>query len=324
MPTRRLPIVLAFLCLVGCASSNAERLSETQKAARRASLYRIKKVLFIAAKDDGKRHVYMMDSNGANVRAITSGVGNEATPAFLPGGKIVFASDRTGRWQIYICRLDGSQVRPLTTSTRHSSYAPTPTRDGSIVFVSDETGNDELYAMNPDGSRVFQITRGGFTNANPVVSEEGLVYYSSARNGRRFLYEIRLDGSEERRLPIPLPQMLLDTPAILPPYIRDPLHTTEVPLTGFVQPEGGPQPRIVFSARDANGDINLYRVQLDGQRLLQLTNSHGYNTDPVVLRDGRILYATNRDGAPNVWIMTPDGSKHANLTKTVGGYAGTR
>ena len=51
-------------------------------------------------------------------------------------GKIVFASNRDGNWEIYVCNADGSGQKNLTNSPAWDVY-PRWTPDGKIIFFSD-------------------------------------------------------------------------------------------------------------------------------------------------------------------------------------------
>ncbi|MBL8796525.1 MAG: PD40 domain-containing protein [Planctomycetia bacterium] len=51
-------------------------------------------------------------------------------------GKIVFASNRDGNWEIYVCNADGSSQKNLTNNAAWDIY-PRWTPDGKIIFFSD-------------------------------------------------------------------------------------------------------------------------------------------------------------------------------------------
>jgi len=54
---------------------------------------------------------------------LTNGPGSNERPSFSPDGKrIVFCSTREGKSQIYVMRVDGSEVEPLTS--QGNNYGP--------------------------------------------------------------------------------------------------------------------------------------------------------------------------------------------------------
>ena len=65
--------------------------------------------------------VYVADADGRNPRRLTDTpvradgeLGNSAAPAWSPDGQyLAFLSDRSGKWEIWIMRADGSQQKPM-------------------------------------------------------------------------------------------------------------------------------------------------------------------------------------------------------------------
>jgi TolB protein len=65
--------------------------------------------------------IYVVDADGSNLTRLTDTpskpngeVGNSVSPAWSPAGDhIAFLTDRTGRWEIWVMRADGSRQRPM-------------------------------------------------------------------------------------------------------------------------------------------------------------------------------------------------------------------
>jgi hypothetical protein len=88
-------------------------------------------------------------------------------PAPLPGGKIIFTSNRNGfippkgytnpTLQLFVMDWDGSNVTPIAPMTIGSALHPTPLADGRVMFSSFETQGLRdsrdwaLWAIWPDG-----------------------------------------------------------------------------------------------------------------------------------------------------------------------------
>lgn len=83
-------------------------------------------------------------------------------PKFSPDGtRIAFASSRDGNFEIYTMRVDGSDLRRLT-SHPGSDNAPTWSPDGrQIAFTSDRSGTNSIYLMSADGGPVTRLATGG-------------------------------------------------------------------------------------------------------------------------------------------------------------------
>ena len=82
------------------------------------------------ANEDEEIEVYVMDSDGSNVRRLTLSPGHDGHPAWSPDGRwIAFSSQRDGRYGIFVMRADGADVRRVTSSERfegHPHWAPEP------------------------------------------------------------------------------------------------------------------------------------------------------------------------------------------------------
>lgn len=68
--------------------------------------------------------LYIADVVTGDIRQLTSGNGSDECPSWSPDGRhLVFQSNRSGRNQIYIMLLDGTEVRQLTTEGKNTSPA---------------------------------------------------------------------------------------------------------------------------------------------------------------------------------------------------------
>jgi Tol biopolymer transport system component len=64
---------------------------------------------------DGNLEIYVMNSNGGNIRRLTDNPAKDEYPTWSPDGQwIAFHSDRDDDFEIYIMRPDGSDLRQLT------------------------------------------------------------------------------------------------------------------------------------------------------------------------------------------------------------------
>jgi len=71
--------------------------------------------------------------------------------------KIIFASDRSGNWDIWMMNPDGTGLQQLTTDPA-DDFQPDLSPDGTkIVFISTRTGRTQPWVMNVDGSNQIQL-----------------------------------------------------------------------------------------------------------------------------------------------------------------------
>jgi Tol biopolymer transport system component len=119
------------------------------------------------------RHLVRRNLADGSVTQLTDGSHYDNFPKWQPhGDRILFTSDRDGRFELYTMRPDGTDVQRLTNvegSSAHSSWSP----DGQwIMFTSGRKGfkdemamsegvpqpYGELFVMRADGSGVRQLT----------------------------------------------------------------------------------------------------------------------------------------------------------------------
>ena len=96
--------------------------------------------------------VWVMDPDGSNMKRLAE---HGLSPSWSPDDKqMAFASNRDGKFQIYVMTSDGSNVRRLTNNKAEES-SPAWAPDGqAIVFVSDRNGEHPgLFLMGADGSQ---------------------------------------------------------------------------------------------------------------------------------------------------------------------------
>jgi Tol biopolymer transport system component len=75
-----------------------------------------------------------------------------------------------------------------------------------------------------------------------------------------------------------------------------------------------PDGRIVYTT-EASGNPDIWLMNADGSRRVQLTSNPGLDISPRVSRDGRyIVFVSDRDGGMRAWRMALDGSGAMRLT----------
>jgi Tol biopolymer transport system component len=109
----------------------------------------------------------------------------ESGPQISPGGsKIIFESTRSGAYEVWMCRSDGSGLNQLT---HFNSVTGTPrwSPDGQqIAFDSRAPGNAEIFIMDSQGGSPRRLTSEPSTEVVPSWSRNGRwIYFASGRTG---------------------------------------------------------------------------------------------------------------------------------------------
>lgn len=118
-----------------------------------------------------------------------------------PIGPVIFASDRSGDYEIYTLDPDTGVITRLTDDPG-ADLEPIWSPDGeTIAFVSDRDGDFELFVMRDDGTEVQQLTNNDAEDRTPRWQPDGayLTYFSDV-NGQWDVFAISADGAIVRQL----------------------------------------------------------------------------------------------------------------------------
>jgi Tol biopolymer transport system component len=124
--------------------------------------------------------------------------------------KIVYESNRSGNFDLYICNADGTDTKNLTNTKDIDELYPKPSPEGTkICFVADEGQGDakvrNVYVMNIDGSGRTKIADNG---REPCWSPDGskIAYtkgefekftYKDAATKGLFIYDLKTSKTRE-------------------------------------------------------------------------------------------------------------------------------
>jgi TolB protein len=144
---------------------------------------------------EGKRELYVIDLNGANLRKLP--VGESWAPAWSSDGdQITFISRIEGTSELYVSSSDGSDIRRLTNND-WAEDSPSWSPDGqSIAFVAVRQSQTDLYLLEIDTKTVRQMTDDEAVESDPTWLPDGSqVEFSSNIAGERDLYLVDADTS---------------------------------------------------------------------------------------------------------------------------------
>jgi TolB protein len=208
------------------------------------------------------------------------------------GRSILFQSNRTGRWQIYVMDADGSHVRALTGGDANNNFPDWSPDNRRIAFVSDRDGDEEVYVMKMDGSELRNVSSDPARDIHPYWSPDGakLLFNSSRGGGKLQIYEVNPDGSELRQL----------------------VTSADEDTCARISPLGD---RIVYLANLSIGQDDIMSCKRDGSDRINLTNDAAADGWPTWVADGRqIVYSSAKSGTFCLYAMDLESKQSRRLT----------
>jgi hypothetical protein len=162
-----------------------------------------------------------------------------------------------------------------------------------ILFVSNRaTGRSQLFLMQSDGSRVTRVSNSSANDSSPAWSpDRARIAFTSDRTGTSGdVYVMRADGS-----------------AIVNVTGRDAVNDHS--------PAWSPDGTAIAFESSRSGNTDIWVMNADGSKPVNLTRSPGYDGQPTWSPDGkRIAFSSGRNGAVDIYVMDADGSNRRRLT----------
>ncbi len=271
----------------------------------------------------------------ANVRQLTFGGENAEAYFSKDGQRLIFQSTREGVAcdQIFSMKLDGSDVRRVSTGKGRTTCGYFYPDGRSIVYASTHLGGEacppkpsfargyvwpiyasyDIFRANADGSGLTPLTSTPGYDAEATIGPDGRIVFTSVRDGDMEIYSMKSDGTDVRR------------------------------LTHRLGPDGGPffsndGSLIVFRGRElaAGRELDDYRALLkdglwrptsleifvmkaDGSDVRQVTRNGAANFAPFFHPDGqRIIFASNQHDPKgrdfDLYLVNVDGTGSERVT----------
>jgi len=269
----------------------------------------------------GNDDIYVMNSNGTNIRQLTSNPfaalflnsGNAAdfAPAWSPNGKqIAFVSGHNNSsityvdTDIFIMDANGQNVTEWKGSRPYAADKyPEWSPDGCcIIFTSSpitasgETGVSNIYlgSKNPGSEAdITNLTLVDAMDSDPSWSPDGTrVAFSSYKDDNWHIYVMNKDGSGMVQI------------------------TFGQGSEAEISPEWSPDGAHIVYTGVLGTRADIYSINVDGSQMVKLTNGPANSYLAAWSPDSRrIAFVSNLEGVENISVMNADGSNVVQLTK---------
>jgi Tol biopolymer transport system component len=130
---------------------------------------------------------------------LISSTRQDHSPQFSPDRKkIVFASDRSGSDELWVCESDGSNPAQLTFFDGPANGTPRWSPDGQqIVFDARPAGNADIYVVSAEGGKPRPLTLEPSHDVMPSWSRDGRwIYFCSNRSGAFQAWKVPAAGGQ--------------------------------------------------------------------------------------------------------------------------------
>ena len=151
-------------------------------------------------------HAHLSAGRMSPPRCIDPSQRSDFFPQISPDGKrIAFSSDRAGRFDIWVSRLDGAGLTNLTAGSGLDGGSPQWSPDGTTIAFDahGETSNYATYTTPAAGGPVHRVTPDGSEAVRPSWSANGKwIYFTSDRTGRREIWRVPAKGGPATQMTV--------------------------------------------------------------------------------------------------------------------------
>lgn len=248
----------------------------------------------------GRRHVWVANPDGTEMLELSRNAGTDsAHPSWSPDGlKIAFASNPTGKYDIFVVNVNGDGLTNLTSGSDFPFDASNPvwSPDGTRIAFS-TVGHP--WIMNANGTGATSISTKLLGGAIMAWSPGGtqLVVSGSdptvANSGGLYVFTIGSTGEA--------------------------VKITSGTASAF-SPSWAPSAKIIF---DNSGDV--FAVNGDGSSLFNVTNNPSAANSRALFVKGRnaLVFSSRRDnGYSELWQIPDTGGSPTQLTNNTIAHGG--
>lgn len=288
--------------------------------------------------------LYLMDTQGRNLRQLTDNAHWNGSPVWTPDGqRIIYYATPEGYPRIYSYDIHTQSITALSPK-KIPSLSPQITHHNRIVFKAYIDNRWQLASVNLEGADYtvethfpFKLISAHYSKSNP---DPLIVYIPETSEPRPFKHTVELPG-------VPQPVELMGTSGLFP--ILDAQKASMYALendNAIVEYSlDGTYKRTIFSLEQSHGklfglskspdsewflssvgepfadnnvNVDIWKIHRSGQPVINLSKGSKANNGLAQFspQGDKIVFRSTRMGNKNLFIMNSDGSEVKRLTES--------
>lgn len=161
------------------SSTTTQAPSETQSSSSVSnSQSPLQRVIVWRQQSDGQRHLYIVNEDGTELRAIADGTGSHYYKETAINGRVIFESSVDGQTDIFSVNPDGTGLLNLTNSADNDTFQATTTAGTVIYSRGQQNGaQQDIYQVNTDGAQTCAIANSAQSEIFLALGADNRVIY---------------------------------------------------------------------------------------------------------------------------------------------------
>jgi len=162
--------------------------------------------IYFQSRKSGKINIYRVSMDGKNLDELFNSSGQYDNHSFQLSrdeDEMIYASNRSGSDRLYVYDFASGREEEIPVDPTYQPYYPSISSDGrwvSFISFKDELGGD-IYRADRDGKNVKRLTTAADWDYDPAISPDNkLIAFNSRRDGKRGIYLMNADGSNQRKI----------------------------------------------------------------------------------------------------------------------------
>ena len=214
------------------------------------------------------------------------------------GSKIVFETNRDGRWQIYTMDINGGHQKPVFRSSSNDRRPTWHPYKNMVLFESDRSGVSELYSYSFETNSISKLPinlDGEKTYARYAPNGVELVFSYKVKTGIYDIYRCSVKGKRLKKV----------------------VSNKHMNIYPHFTPRG--DNIIYFSDRNTQSDghiIYSYNIITKDRDRLSYFKDHSEYPNWSNVRAGRVVYSAKVEDMSHseIFIMRNDGTRKTQVT----------